>query len=356
MRHVRFFHRFRPSSVRRGAWALCAGAVVLATGCDHGAVRAAGPTPPPAMRVVKDVQYVGGADDADKSGHLLDLYLPEGASKAVPLAIWTNGSAFLFPAGRERGDLVANRVVPRGYAVAAVAVRGTGQAPFPAQRDDTLAAVAFLRRNAARYGLDPARFAYIGHSSGGWSSAVAGVEGSGDSAVQAAVALSPETDIAAAAKEACPDDMWRIAEEQRRTNLPGVPGFRGDHEAADSPEGKFLGGPVSEHMDEAAAASPALHVGPAGPPFLIVHGTEDEYVPFAQGTTLYFALKRAGRDVVFVTLPGANHRDTLPPWPAGSVKKATVAHSTGGGLPEVVPMAGDGWDVILDFLDAHLKA
>ncbi|ADG96783.1 phospholipase/Carboxylesterase [Segniliparus rotundus DSM 44985] len=355
MRHVRFFHRFRPGAVRRGAGALCVGAVVLAAGCDHGSARSATSTPPPAMRVVKDVQYAGGAADADRSGHMLDLYLPQGAAKAVPLVIWTNGSAFLFPAGRDRGDLFANRLVPRGYAVAAVAVRGSGQATFPAQRDDTLAAVAFLRRNAAQYGLDPARFAYMGHSSGGWSSAVAGVEGSGESAVQAAVALSPVTDVAATAKEALPDDMWRIAEEQRRSNVPGVPGFRGDHEAADSPEGKFLGGRVSDNMDKAAAASPALHVAPAGPPFLIVHGTEDEYVPFAQGTTLYFALKQAGRDVTFVMLPGASHRATLPPWSAESVKNATSAHSTGGRTPDVSAVSGDGWDVILGFLDAHLK-
>jgi acetyl esterase/lipase len=306
------------------------------------------------MSTIEDIQYSGSDGDADKSGHLLDLYLPK-ATEPVPVVIWTMGSGFTAPAGRIAGDIFSRQFGPHGYAVAAVAVRGSGQAQFPAQQDDTLDAVSFLRRNAATYGLDAGRFAYVGHSSGGWSAAVAGTQGSGDSAVQAAIALSSPTDIGNMDRQALPDAAHRVAVRGPGGGA-GLNSFDGRHEAAESPEGRLIGGRVSAHPGRAAAASPALHVTPDGPPFLIVHGTEDEYVPFAQGTTLYTALQAAGRDVTFVTLSGGNHLDAIPPWNLGAAQSATRAHSRNGEPPVITPVIGDGWSVLVDFVNAHLRA
>lgn len=306
--------------------------------------------------MLRDIQYSGPEHTADSSGHLLDLYLPDTGTPA-PLVIWTMGSGFTAPSGRSEGEKFAAELLPWGFAVAAVAVRGSYQAQFPAQRQDTLDAVSFLRHNAAQYGLDPARFAYIGHSSGGWSAAVAGIEGIDDSAVQAVIALSAPTDIAAMDRQALPDAAYRIALSPTESGFPDpLPTFDGRHDSASSPEGLFLGEQVSSLPGKAAAASPAFHVRPDGPPFLIVHGTEDEYVPFAQGATLYRALADAGRDVTFIVLAGANHVASIPPWDRQAAGKATETHSRGGQPAKTAEVVDDGWPSIRRFLEKHLQA
>jgi len=69
------------------------------------------------------------------------------------------------------------RCSPHGFAVAAVAVRSSSQATFPAQVHDGKAAVRWLRAHARRYHLDPGRFAAMGNSSGGWLAAMLGDTG-----------------------------------------------------------------------------------------------------------------------------------------------------------------------------------
>jgi dipeptidyl aminopeptidase/acylaminoacyl peptidase len=69
----------------------------------------------------------------------------------------------------------------------------------------------------------------------------------------------------------------------------------------------LLGGTVEEKRAEAIAASPVAHVTKDAPPFLIMHGTEDDIVPYTQAETLYATLKKAGVDVTLVKLEGAGH-------------------------------------------------
>jgi dipeptidyl aminopeptidase/acylaminoacyl peptidase len=59
-------------------------------------------------------------------------------------------------------------------------------------------------------------------------------------------------------------------------------------------------------------ASPITHIHPQAPPFLIVHGTRDETVPFDQGERFHHALTAAGISSTFVPIEGGFHnlRDT----------------------------------------------
>ena len=56
-----------------------------------------------------------------------------------------------------------------------------------------------------------------------------------------------------------------------------------------------------------ADASPITHVTPDAPPFLLVHGTADWLVPYAQSEQLAAALTAAGADVCLVPVEGAMH-------------------------------------------------
>jgi dipeptidyl aminopeptidase/acylaminoacyl peptidase len=56
-----------------------------------------------------------------------------------------------------------------------------------------------------------------------------------------------------------------------------------------------------------ADASPLTHVTPDAPPFLLVHGTADWLVPFAQSEQLHARLTDAGVDARLVPVEGAQH-------------------------------------------------
>ena len=56
-----------------------------------------------------------------------------------------------------------------------------------------------------------------------------------------------------------------------------------------------------------ADASPITHVTPGAPPFLLVHGTADWLVPYAQSEQLHAALTAAGVDARLVPVEGAQH-------------------------------------------------
>jgi alpha/beta hydrolase fold len=127
----------------------------------------------PAFVAIRGIEYAPRVGNA----HVLDLYLPRHARGLVPVIIWSAGSAWLGDNGNQGGEVLAQHFTPHGFAVAAVAVRSSSQATFPAQVHDGKAAVRWLRAHARRYHLDPGRFAAMGNSSGGWLAAMLGVTG-----------------------------------------------------------------------------------------------------------------------------------------------------------------------------------
>src|SRR5262249_7572967 len=96
----------------------------------------------------------------------LDLYQPAQPHGVAPGVLVIHGGSW------ERGDSTEmaslNRyLAARGYIVAAINYRLSPAHPFPAARDDVLAALSYLKANAAAIGLDPARIVLLGRSAGG---------------------------------------------------------------------------------------------------------------------------------------------------------------------------------------------
>ncbi len=156
----------------------------------------------------------------------------------------------------------------------------------------------WLRANAAKYNLDPDRFAAFGSSAGGHLVALLGTSGGvkeleGDiggnldhsSRVQAVCDLYGPTDLIA---------------------MVTTPGYEG-HAKADSPESKMLGGAVRENKATAERANPITYISRETPPFLIIHGDDDPVVPPGQSRLLFEALKKAKIEVALQRLPGAKH-------------------------------------------------
>ena len=80
-----------------------------------------------------------------------------------------------------------------------------------------------------------------------------------------------------------------------------------DQTATDSFEAHLLGGPIGEHRDLAAAASPVSHVHAGAPPFLLQHGDADTWVPCDQSIRFAERLRGAGVAVELEIVPGADH-------------------------------------------------
>ena len=256
--------------------------------------------------------------------------------------IWSGGSAWLRDDGKETAGQVAEHFCPQGYAVAGVSVRSSAQARFPAQLEDGKAAVSWLRTHADEHGLDPGRFAFMGNSSGGWvatmTALTAGVGEPGR--VQAAVDLFGPTDFLQM------DAHMVDGGEQFRALL----GIQGCHDDPGSPESRLVGGSIEEHPDACARANPIAYVTSEAPPFLIVHGQTDPYVPHHQSELLFEALRAAGATAVFYLIPEMGHEY---PYLADETRAAGyVTYSTSGDEPLPPPT----WAGIEAFIAGALPA
>lgn len=247
---------------------------------------------PEGVRTVRDLAYgqAGGRELA------LDLYLPPGEG-AKPLIIWVHGGAWR--AGDRRGPSPALALLADGYAVAHISYRLSQTAKWPAQIEDCKAAVRWLRANAEKYRLDPKRFAAWGSSAGGHLVAMLGTSG-GVAALDGAT-----NDVKASASVQAVVDWFGPTDFLQMNNA----GSTMNHDAPDSPESQLIGAPIQQNKDAAAKANPITYIGrgEAPPPFLIMHGTRDPLVPFAQSELLGTALKTAGADVTLRPVPNAGH-------------------------------------------------
>ncbi|MEN8652370.1 alpha/beta hydrolase [Streptomyces sp. 21So2-11] len=78
-----------------------------------------------------------------------------------------------------------------GYATFSADYRLNFDAQWPAQRNDALAALTWIRDNAARFNLDPERIVVLGSSAGGQIATAIATYGSGATTVKGVVGLSP---------------------------------------------------------------------------------------------------------------------------------------------------------------------
>jgi dipeptidyl aminopeptidase/acylaminoacyl peptidase len=109
-----------------------------------------------------------------------------------------------------------------------------------------------------------------------------------------------------------------------------------DHDAADSPESRLIGGAIQENKDKANAASPLTHVNKVDVPFLIIHGDADPLVPHDQSVRFAAALKGAGVETALITVHGAGHGNFRNPEIAATIRRFFDKHLRGRGEEKMV--------------------
>jgi acetyl esterase/lipase len=261
---------------------------------------------------------------ASQSGYRaleLTLYQPSSSHGALPIVLALHGGGwFLNPdkpvAGSPpRPELPAPgvpatliRLAGRGYVVANVTYRLSGEARFPAQIQDVKQAVRFLRAHAAQIGGDPKHVIVWGASAGAYLAVLLGAS----CGVAALEPPGPDPGVSdcvdAVADWYGPVDFRRLDAETASNHLPPGPMGGTPHSAPNSAESQLLGCALSACPTELLAkANPLTYLSAQAPPFLIMHGMGDTAVPYQQSADLAEALKAAGVRATLTLVPKAEH-------------------------------------------------
>lgn len=162
--------RARVFRINRGMWLV---ASILIAGVVPGQ------SAEPGVTVVSDLSYKTstGLPAYEAERCRLDLYLPTNGRNFATL-VWFHGGGL--NAGAKDTEFtvrIATSLARAGVAVAAVNYRLSPKVTFPAYLDDAAASFAWIRRNIAARGGDPARVFVGGHSAGGYLVLMLGLDG-----------------------------------------------------------------------------------------------------------------------------------------------------------------------------------
>lgn len=244
---------------------------------------------------------------------LMDVHHPENPNGhgivVIPGSGWTaplSPDATPLKQGVGRPHYGAAGLLDAGYTLFSINHRAAPRFRYPAPVDDAQRAVRYVRHHAASYGIDPARIGAFGGSSGGHLVSMLGVlDGGGNpedpspvnqesSKVQTVVALFPATDFLEAVRGGGQGPPLFDARLNRR---------------------QLENEPNSAEASLFREASPTSYVSSDDPPFLLIHGDQDNIVPYAQSEVLEAALKTNGVPVELIRMPGGGHGPSVSAGP-----------------------------------------
>jgi acetyl esterase/lipase len=217
------------------------------------------------------------------AGDLALDFFPAVGRRNAPCVIVVHGGGWN---GGERGEFPRfnHWLAGKGYAVAAISYRLAPENPWPAQREDIAAAIAFLKARAASLDIDPTRLVLFGRSAGGHL-AEATAYSRDDQAIRGVIALYSPADVYFAWEFARDDDVLKSPQLLK----------------------DFLGGAPDTARAAYDSASPIRFVGANTPPTLLIHGALDTLVWHRQSERLAQKLSEVKVPHAFVSLPWATH-------------------------------------------------
>lgn len=237
-----------------------------------------------------------------------DLYLPDEGDGPFPLFIHIHGGGFAF--GDKRDDHMDAYLegIKRGYAVASIEYRVSGEAAFPAAVLDCREAVRCIKCHAAQYHVDANRIAVLGGSAGGNLAAMLGMNvPNGAFPGEEGRVFPAEPNVQAAIDQFGPVRFETMRAQAIANGVSEV-----HPNTAMMPESKYLGVDLSMAPESLLkSAYPATYAGENMAPMLVQHGTADHLVPWAQSEEFVRDLQAKGltQKVTYVPLEGADHED-----------------------------------------------
>ena len=264
-------------------------------------------TPPEAVRIktsgeeifvtyLKDVEYAV-EDEVHLHLQILKPSVRNDTERKYPCMVYVQGSAW----GEQNvyAEMCSlTNIVKRGFVVAVVQYRHSGQAPFPAQIQDAKNAIRFLRKHADEFNIMPEKMIAAGSSSGGHTAVFCGLVRDGEEFDKN---LFPGVSAEVSGIVDYYGAVTLMMEDGNPTTI--------NHKLPDSPEGRLMRANLREHPDIAAKGTCVTYITPEVeiPPVLILHGTKDMVVNCKESVELYEKLKSCGKDTKLYLIEGANH-------------------------------------------------
>jgi acetyl esterase/lipase len=210
---------------------------------------------------------------------LLDFYKPQAASHAPWVLVihgggWSSGDAKQLP--ELNWHLAQN-----GYGVVAISYRLAPRWQWPAQEQDALAAIEFVKHHATEWGLDPNRWVALGRSAGGQiaGSVAYGAHASG------LISIYSPTDLFFGYEAGDEDDALGSRQLLR----------------------DYLGGTPYDQEAKYNDASVIHRISTQSCPTLILHGRGDSLVWYKHSERLYNRLIKAKVPAALIELPHGPH-------------------------------------------------
>lgn len=253
------------------------------------------PPAPANLTVVRDLNYAG----TQEPRQTLDMYVPKRPTeKPLPLLVFIHGGGWEGGNKEQFGGMVAPLMSDAAFVGACINYRLTDKGIFPAQIHDCKAAIRWLRAHAKDYHFDPDKIGVFGMSAGGHLVSLLGTSGG---------VKEMEGDVGGNLDQSSRVNC--VIDFCGPSDFPTFPGQGSiiDPEKPGTAVTKLFGGPMSRHMDLAKAASPVTYITKDDPPFLIIHGTKDNLVPYAQAVEFNKSLHAAGVPATLLTGEGGGH-------------------------------------------------
>ncbi len=237
----------------------------------------------PSFHTVRNVVY----DQPDGEKLTADLYLPLSASGRRPAVLMIHGGGWRY--GTKAQMVVhARQLARRGYVAMSINYRLAPEYKYPAQVEDCLAAIRWLRRHADKYQIDPTKIGVYGYSAGGHLACMVGVAGDKFARTRSNGEPLLDARVQAVVAGGAPCDF---------RSMPA------DSEILDY----WLGGARQARPAVYERASPIIAASADDPPTFFFHGENDWLVPMFIARRMQAALGRVGVETDFFVCEGDGH-------------------------------------------------
>jgi len=222
-----------------------------------------------------------------------DVYQPE-SDVPLPAIIMIHGGAWRHGS---KWAMVrhARRMARVGYVVVSINYRLAPKYPWPAQIDDCLYAVRWLKKNAQAYNIDAERIGVFGYSAGGHLAALLGTMDGEDEKLFENTLVDGDEEVRKFSPTVCavvvggaPCEFSWLDERSELLNY-------------------WMGGSRKSLPEKYRLASPIEYVTADDAPFFIFHGTEDMLVPLQSPTDFHQALTAKGVPSTLLSVDGSGH-------------------------------------------------
>jgi acetyl esterase len=234
---------------------------------------------------LKDIEYANKNSESLR----LDAAIPDGAGP-FPAAILVHGGGWIAGDKQQYITYIFEPLSKAGFAWFSINYRLAPKYRFPAAMEDVEDAIRWLKTHAAEYRVDPFRIALIGESAGGHIVSWVGANYKSDTRVAAVVSFYGVHDV-----------ITRAIQQQGKIDEIGL--FF-DVDRLDAVTAPLL-----------ARGSPVTYIKRDMPPYLMIHGTEDQGVPFEQSVEMCNKMSHAGASCEIVSVSAGHGMDTWEPHP-----------------------------------------